>query len=293
MSSQKQNKIQSIIAFTIIIIVIVGSIQLIGLFVDYLRVKIGIPINSSDITTNNTNSSTSTSNISSIDLPDIVIPNTPDNDDENKNLDKFDEVSVSEGYNINDNPYTDFYNNSFKIAVRGEFRYLYLEVDGDILDNQPKLVSVAIDKISGILNGVRSGINRLDIDATKQKGGVFYDKINFKIDLLGDTFISSSNEELISEKSLTKRVVFWDDTIAPPPSTFRFLVAPLNEQGVYGNVNINSIKLKYKCEQVGGCESTLCNKDELTTVCLSRSFGIEAAKEWCVNHPDVSGCENL
>lgn len=226
-----------------------------------------------------------------VSINDVVVPVDTTNNGVN-NQQQLSEHQISGEYILTQgmNPYDNFFNNSLAIALNGSFKRATISVNGQILDNNPRLISFALGNTSGTLNGVRKSENFLDEQATQDKGGLFQNDFKFDIDLFSDTFVSTSKNEFLQTRQLTKPVKFWDEIIPPPPTTLRLLVAPFDKSGVYGNVLIKSIMFKYQCD--GQCQVSNCQNGEKTTVCLTRNFGKTAAQLWC-ERTKAEGCKNL
>lgn len=223
-----------------------------------------------------------------VQAPDINVPanvNTPAVED-------FQKFSISDPYTIYSNPYDDYSNNAFRLAIEGQFKDLFFDVNGVITDGQQKFVSLNFGLTSGILNAVRQNENHLDYEKTLAQRGVFTSYVDFSLNLLTPATLATSKDEFLSTKKQSKSVIFWD-SISPTPNVFTMLIAPFNANGSYGGVAIERIELRYRCDgSKDSCRIALCNKEDLFTACLEKKFGKKAAIDWC-ERTQQPGCENL
>lgn len=285
MNSENKNRFYTILIFIIVIIFTISIIQLVGIGIDFLRLKLGLPIEKTRSIKED--ESRDKKEI----LEGVLLPETKIKDSEEELKKAFQEYSISDIYYINKSPYDDFLNNSFKVALKGDFEKAIIVVNGKSLDDKPKFISLTLNNTSGVLNGVRKSVDELDINTTREKGGLFEGEFTFEIDLFGETFLSTTKDEFLKTRNLNKRLKFWDDIIPPPPTTFRLLFAPFGIDGIYRNTEITSIKFKYICKN-DNCAVARCSPTEKTTVCLERNFGLNEAKVWC-ERTKAQGCENL
>jgi len=201
---------------------------------------------------------------------------------------------ITKPYIPSENVYTtDYEKESIRLAINGSFNVLKIKMNGEVMGEGKHFISFSIDEISGIINGVRSSANELNVDATNDLGGIYNkgDKIELEIDLFGDTIFSTTKEEYIETRRPSKVIKIWY-VIDEPPSIINFLFAPFNEWGKYGGVMINSIEVEYLCEEGDECTVKSCDKEILYTECLRDNFGLISAKDWC-DRKKIKGCENL
>lgn len=154
------------------------------------------------------------------------------------------------------------------IALIGKFLEAELIVEGETRDNLKHLVSVNVDYRSGKYNVGKNGC---------EEGCLFSKEnpINLNIDLMGLTLLSGYKYRL------------WND-IQPQPgvgkaSIAKILVLPMDLKGNPSSV-VTSLKIRYLCEQEGGCEIKKCgeypnkNVEGAEYQCAVDSFGELSAK---------------
>lgn len=164
---------------------------------------------------------------------------------------------------------------SLKLALEGEFETLRLAASGTIEDKKIHFVSIAIGEESGTLNSVRSSSEGININASRDLGGVFEvdDGIRFTVNLLGETILATTGPEFEETNQPTKIVTFWDAITPQPPTVTRVVVAPFNENGKFEGVRVDSITVLYSCKENGACKVDLCPVEELESDCIGRAFG--------------------
>lgn len=199
---------------------------------------------------------------------------------------------ISQPYEINSNPYENYDQNAFRVAISGKFKELILDVEGTITDNKEKFVSLNFGLQSGVLNAIRKNESTLDYEKTLAQGGVFTNSIDFSVDLFAPTVLATSKDEFINTRQ-TSRTVIFQDSISPTPNVFTMLVAPFNADGSYTGVKIEKIQFQYRCEgPEESCQIASCESGQLFTTCLADNFGKQSALDWCTR-TDAEGCENL
>jgi len=201
---------------------------------------------------------------------------------------------LKEPYIPNQNVYTSDYDKiAVKLALNGKFKEAKLLITGEIFDSNDHFISLNFDNISGVFKGVRSNIDRLDVNATKELGGVFTrGPFDFEVNLLTKTLLSTTKEEFLASGEKSKSITLWDNMILEPPTVVRLLVAPFNKNGLYGGGKITSIEFKYVCETEGECDAALCDPQQIYTECLKGNFNYSAAKDWC-NRSLLEPCKDF
>jgi hypothetical protein len=190
-------------------------------------------------------------------------------------------VLLSEPFFPPQNIYTDknIYNeNIINLALIGEFDKIELKVNGTIDNDLRNFISLNINSVSGTLGGARKSANTLDLDKTT---GIFTknNPIDFTLDLMESTKLSTTKEEFLSSFESTKNVIVWEK-IKPPAysgkgTIAKLLIVPYTEKGKYGdNVSINSIELLYTCKGASSsCSAKICDKENNYT------YGSECLKD--------------
>jgi hypothetical protein len=195
---------------------------------------------------------------------------------------------LTESYTPSQNVYinsTVYDEEALKLVVNGQFESLIVHASGEVVNKGIHFLSVNFGTESGILYGVRSSANNLDIEATRLKGGIFTEDTGFdvRIDLLDETPMATNKDEYQKSQQMTKLVRLWDYMLLDPPTVTRLLLAPFNKHGVYGGIQINSIKIEYICKNGGdACKVALCSSEDKTTKCLLDNAGEWAMDNWCM-----------
>lgn len=161
-----------------------------------------------------------------------------------------------------------------RILVDGNFKSASLKVTGLNDSGERTFLLLNVGNQTGIINAVRKDVNRIDMKATTELGGVFGKVIVTGVDLMNAEL--GSNSDFFKQTGLGKQTFHF---IQPEQviQVYPIIVLPFDESGSYTG-QITSMKLIYTCEN--DCEVLLCNKGEKDSECIHRERSSEAMQDW-------------
>jgi len=205
-------------------------------------------------------------------------------------------IKPSDNYIVTGNPYlaANYKKYAKRLALIGDFDSAAIRAKISLPSTENHFLLVNLGDESGVYHGVRKQGGLLDVNKTIERGGAFSSArpIDLAIDLLKPVQLATTGPEFAS-KGGEKEVVLWDELKppAPAPSVNTILFFPYNTSGAFTG-DVESLTFEYACKAGSSCAAAQCSPNELTTVCLKREFGIEAAREWCAK-TNEDGCQNL
>jgi len=182
------------------------------------------------------------------------------------------------------NPFSDSeYSLAPRIVLGGNFKDAVLTIQGEVVGNDAVFLLLNFNKISGVIKGVRSKENSLDVRRTLEKGGLFSKNIPISVDvnLLNDVLGASSSDfenypsgerpvKLISDKQL--------------PEVYKVLTLPFLRNGQFGGARIDSISITYSCNgEIDDCLIDLCRLPK-STQCITEKFNAEETRKWRIRN---------
>lgn len=170
---------------------------------------------------------------------------------------------------------------SIRLILNGNFQTAQLHIVGTTTENGSHFLSLAYGNAGGILNAYRKSATTLNTTLTQQGGGIFTNQspIDVTLDLLNPIQFASTATDYEKNQQTFKMINLWQSNLLPP-TYISLLVAPFNEDGVYGGAQIIST-FEYSCSEGYICQVATCPAGEFATVCMRDKFGADVARDWC------------
>lgn len=166
-----------------------------------------------------------------------------------------------------------------RIIYLGAFDKMYVKIEGEIISDQEVMLLFNFGQETGIIKGARKSSNLIDLQRTRELGGIFspLNSISTTVNLLGDQ-LGSSSKNLKNCKEGTCNFTFIKESIVPEVAPI--LVIPLTIDGKFGGASIKKLDINYECAPFSiGCDVLLCT-DETSYQCILNKRSKEEADMW-------------
>lgn len=179
------------------------------------------------------------------------------------------------------NPFSEIeYNKAPRIIYKGSFKTAKVHINGTVVGNDEVFLMFNFGQETGIINGVRTSKDRVNVQGTRSLGGIYTPASSFStvVDLLQEE-LGASSSNIGKCRSGVCAFNFLGDTstaqVAP------ILILPVTLNGNFGGAVISESYIDYECESSEtNCEIQICAQGQVAYECIFEKYGKEEADQW-------------
>jgi hypothetical protein len=189
-------------------------------------------------------------------------------------------------YRTSQNPFSDAdYQKVPRIIYKGDFKKIIAEIKGSVIGSEEIMLMFNFGQETGIINGARTSQERINIQGTRNLGGIFAPATTFtsEVNLLNDMLGASSNN--LQNCDVGRCSFEFINSSTKIAQVAPILVVPVTLNGSYGGAVINDFHINYECQDgINGCKIQVCEQGMTVYDCVKKKYGKEEADAWYTNY---------